>query len=667
MKKLKNKFKFSAILLVLAMILSFCPAMIAQAATKDLKIISKTEVTAKQAKEWAKSKGATSEFSDLAELYFKYSSDCGDVNPALAFVQAAKETGYGKFGGVLDASYHNPCGLKIEAGGDDSDSNAHVKFDSWKEGVQAHMDHLALYAGASGYPKSDSYDQRQFKTIKGTAKTVGDLGGKWAPSTSYGTEVAALYDELLSYSGIKVEGSAATAPGTPEVKPNAPNVIKLSAITTDNSTNISSSIGWKNVNGTWYYYKSDNTKATGWIKPDSNWYYLKSDGSMATGWINDGSWYYLKDSGAMAKGWVQTGGAWYYLKNDGSMATGLNNIDDKIYLLNTSGSMKTGWSYIGDRWYYFSPDGSMAKGWIKDGNLSYYLYDTGAMAKGWINIDNTWYFLKDSGEVAKGWITSGGNSYYLESSTGRMLTDTTIDGRKIGADGKAEVADSNSNTTSKDNVAQKDSNLNNGKKTIVIDPGHNARGDYGCESTFNGIKYIETDLDMQVGVKLKAALEAKGFNVVMTREDGVKEYLEETESLEKRVNIANATDGVLYISIHHNAFDTENAYGVETYYSVADKSEQYGSTKLDPVRMAQSKKMAELINQAVVNATGAYNRGAKSDENRNLFVLRNTNMAAVLVEMGFLTNENEAKRCADSESQQKVANAIADVVAQNYK
>lgn len=668
---MKNKFKWSAILLVFAMILGFCPSITAQAATKDLKIISETEVTEKQAEKWAKSKGATSEFVDLADLYFKYASDCGDVNPAIAYVQAAKETGYGKFGGVIDASYHNPCGLKTEEGGDDTDADAHKKFDSWKEGVQAHMDHLALYAGASGYPKTDSYDERQFKSVKGTAKTVGALGGKWAPSTSYGDEVAALYDDLLSYSGLKTDtktgNSSAPNPGTQESKPAALNITKLDAISADSSTNISSSIGWKDVSGSWYYYKSDNTKATGWIKPDNSWYYLKSDGSMATGWLCDGSWYYLKNSGAMEKGWVQLNGLWYYLKNDGSMATGVNNIDGKNYLLGTDGSMKTGWSSINNRWYYFAPDGSMATGWIKDGNSNYYLYDNGAMAKGWVNIDNTWYLLKDSGEASTGWVTSNGDSYYLEPSTGRLLVDTTIDGKKIGSDGKAQgTVTSNTNTTN--NQTNNNTNSNNDKKTIVVDAGHNAGGDYGCEGKFDdGSVFSETELDMQVASKLKKALESKGFNVVMTREEGAVEHLEEVPSLEKRVDIANKTNGALYISIHHNSFTSANAYGVETYYSVADKSEKYGSTKIDPVRMAESKKMAQLIDTAVVNAVGAYDRGAKDDSTNHLFVLRNTNMPAVLVEMGFLTNENEAKRCADQAVQQKAADAIANVVAQNYK
>ena len=55
-------------------------------------------MTAKQAKTWATSKGATQAFIDLAALCFEYCSDHGDVNPAIAYVQAAKETNYGNFG-----------------------------------------------------------------------------------------------------------------------------------------------------------------------------------------------------------------------------------------------------------------------------------------------------------------------------------------------------------------------------------------------------------------------------------------------------------------------------------------------------------------------------------------------------------------------------------------
>src|SRR5471030_433686 len=127
-----SKNKFIIFFMSFILILSLFPIIDAQAATtNDVKIISDSPVTAKQAEKWAKSKGATQTFVDLADIYFEYSPECGDVNPAIAYVQAAKETKYGNFGGVLDKSYNNPCGLKTAIGGSDTDKDAHEKFDDW--------------------------------------------------------------------------------------------------------------------------------------------------------------------------------------------------------------------------------------------------------------------------------------------------------------------------------------------------------------------------------------------------------------------------------------------------------------------------------------------------------------------------------------------------------
>lgn len=116
----------------------------------------------------------------------------GGVNPAIAYAQSAKETGYGRFGGVLDESYKNPCGLKITSGGDDKDPNAHQRFASWEDGISAHLDHLALYAGASGYPRTNTLDPRHFSFLFGIAKTLEELK-TWAPSDSnYGIDIANL-------------------------------------------------------------------------------------------------------------------------------------------------------------------------------------------------------------------------------------------------------------------------------------------------------------------------------------------------------------------------------------------------------------------------------------------------------------------------------------------
>lgn len=168
---------------------------------ENVPIVSNVFITADNAKRWAEGKGATSEFIELADLYWEYSDEHGNVNPALAYVQAAKETAYGNFGGVLDASYHNPCGLKTKKGGSDKDPNAHMKFKSWSEGVKAHLDHLALYAGAEGYPKVETNDPRHFPSIHGKAESVIDLSKSWAPSETYGEEILAMYNELIEVTG----------------------------------------------------------------------------------------------------------------------------------------------------------------------------------------------------------------------------------------------------------------------------------------------------------------------------------------------------------------------------------------------------------------------------------------------------------------------------------
>jgi len=737
-------------ILTVTMLLSLVPTLSVQAAITDFKIISDSKVTAKQVKQWAKSKGATDTFVNLADLYFKYSSKCGDVNPAIAYVQAAKETGFGKFGGVLDESYNNPCGLKNAAGGGDTDKDAHQKFDSWDEGVQAHMDHLALYAGADGYPKDDTYDPRHFVTIKGKATTVNSLGGKWAPSATYGEEVNESYKELLDSAGVdypkdtvdnsttntnnnnNTSSNATPNPGKPESKPNALSASDVIAEnkpqsgikTEDNKPNITSTIGWKNESGTWYYYKSDNTKAIGWIKPDSNWYYLKDDGKMAIGWISEnGKWYYFDQSGIMAKGWKQLNNAWYflndsgvmatgiqydgaslyylkdsgvmainngwmklnnkwyysdkggkiktgwlkdnnnwyYLQGDGSMVTGLNKIEGKSYMLNDNGTMATGWIQVSNYWYYFNTDGSIATGWITDNGSNYYLYDTGAMAKGWINLNGTWYYLKDSGVMTTGWTTSNGDSYYLDPSTGRMLVNTTIGGYTIGSDGKKQTSSTPSKPDNSGTNNPTTNNPSNGKKTIAVDAGHDYGSDYGAENTIDGVTYSETVLNMQVAAKLKTELEKRGYNVVMTRNDGEKpSYGSLIASLTHKVNVANDAKADFFISIHHNSA-SETATGVLSLYSTEAQDDTFGG-KLDSNRIAKSKQMATLINNNIANKLNLNNRGG---QDQNLFVCRNANMPAVLVETGFITNKEEAIRCADPASQQKVAEAIAEIIAGN--
>lgn len=659
--------RLTIFLFAFAMVLVLIPLNDVQAAITDIKIISETKVTAKQAEQWAKSKGATDNFIKLAQLYWKYAPANGNVNPGIAYVQAAKETGYGNFGGVLNESYKNPCGLKTSAGGADSDPNAHQKFNTWDEGVQAHLDHLALYAGATGYPRSNTYDPRHFVTIKGTAVTVNALGGKWAPSLTYGEETNKLYNNLLVSAGIVTESetgnvsgntNTGTTSGTntntettttekPQTTPVGPTGIQATQPIqqpTNNTTNISSSIGWRLQGGNWYYYKSNGAKATGWINPDNNWYYLYSNGVMAKGWINgSGKWYFLKSSGAMQLGWLKDNNKWYYLQGDGSMTTGLKLIDGRKYFLDSSGAMRIGWASISGQWYYFNTGGDMLTGWIKPNGNWYYLYSNGIMATGWIQLDGNWYYLRSSGARATGWISDGNAYYYLNPNTGIMVKDTVINGWEIGVDGKRGNRIDGSATG----------------KVIVIDPGHNFGGDDGAYATHNGVTYVERDLNMQVAEKLKVKLEAKGYTVIMTRNSSDRETLSAGQSLANRVNIANNSGADLFVSLHHNASSSSSANGVEVYYSSRAQDASFGGAYSD-YKLSTSMSLASSIVSAISSSTGAVNRGARDS---NFFVCRNTAIPSVLIEFGFLTNPTEAQKVASSYYQDLEATAVANAIA----
>ena len=148
-----------------------------------------------QMQKWALDKGADEEFIELADKYIEYSKAYG-VDPVVTYAQSAKETGFMKFGGVLDKSFKNPCGMKTRQGGGNYDKNAHQRFETWDNGIRAQAQHLALYAGSKSYPWKTNFDPRNFKSIHGTAPYVEDLGGKWAPSLSYGRDIVKMMGQI---------------------------------------------------------------------------------------------------------------------------------------------------------------------------------------------------------------------------------------------------------------------------------------------------------------------------------------------------------------------------------------------------------------------------------------------------------------------------------------
>lgn len=158
-------------------------------------IAGQAQATVEQAQEWAQQKKAAQAFIDVAPIYWRIGAELG-IRPEVGYVQAAKETGFGRFGGVVSRDFHNWCGLKTTKGGSNTDPTAHARFPSDEVGVRAHLQHLALYAGVE--VKGEIVDPRHFPSVRGTAKTVESLGGKWAPAAEYGKAIVDLLASLLA-------------------------------------------------------------------------------------------------------------------------------------------------------------------------------------------------------------------------------------------------------------------------------------------------------------------------------------------------------------------------------------------------------------------------------------------------------------------------------------
>lgn len=147
---------------------------------------------------WAQRKGMSEEGLGLIDIYFEICQKKG-LNPVIQYAQMCHETGFlykvSSMAG-LDASFHNPCGLKVTEGGDGFVAGSHKRFADWREGIEAHTDHTALYAGLAGYPKADTPDPRHFPFLRGTAVMLSDLSGKWAPSWYYHRKIYQMLQEI---------------------------------------------------------------------------------------------------------------------------------------------------------------------------------------------------------------------------------------------------------------------------------------------------------------------------------------------------------------------------------------------------------------------------------------------------------------------------------------
>lgn len=148
-------------------------------------LLGKPEVTAEQAQAWAKDRGAEDRFIEIAPVYWQYGELTG-LRPDILYAQAAKETGFGRYGGAVTPDMNNWAGIKIKSPSGDKTED-HETFASPEDGVRAHFNHMCAYTGTE--PIGEPHD-RYFvvKSISwaGTVENLEALGGRWCPDLYYG-------------------------------------------------------------------------------------------------------------------------------------------------------------------------------------------------------------------------------------------------------------------------------------------------------------------------------------------------------------------------------------------------------------------------------------------------------------------------------------------------
>ncbi len=177
-------------------------------------------------------------------------------------------------------------------------------------------------------------------------------------------------------------------------------------------------------------------------------------------------------------------------------------------------------------------------------------------------------------------------------------------------------------------------------KLIVIDAGHGGSSSGAIGKGGDGTHY-EKYVTLGIALKLRAALEACGARVVMTRDRDVD------VDLYARPRLANDIRADLFVSIHNDSnAHPDSASGTSTYYHMSDSS---------------SRALATCVQQAVSAISGLPSRGALSDGilyQSGLAVLRVSTMPAVLCEVAYINNSRDRRKLLDADFQQKVAAAL---------
>lgn len=191
----------------------------------------------------------------------------------------------------------------------------------------------------------------------------------------------------------------------------------------------------------------------------------------------------------------------------------------------------------------------------------------------------------------------------------------------------------------------------NEKYMVMIDAGH---GGYDPGAiTKEGI--YEKEINLKIARKVRDLLIPTGITTLLTRDEDI-DYVPEgvrgrntKKQIDLNYRIAKAAEARadIFVSIHVNSTVTGQNSGAETFYHFSSE---------------ESKNLAVCIQQELIKISGMNRRIAKPG---NFYIIRNTSMPAVIVEVGYLSNTGERKKLQQSWYQEQVAHGIAKGIA-NY-
>lgn len=187
------------------------------------------------------------------------------------------------------------------------------------------------------------------------------------------------------------------------------------------------------------------------------------------------------------------------------------------------------------------------------------------------------------------------------------------------------------------------------RPTVVLDAGHGGEdgGAVGIDGTY------EKNVNLAVAMRVRDLLEASGYEVITTRDedraiydDGAGTLRQKKKSdLKNRLEIMKSNSGekTIFLSVHQNKFPDSKYFGSQIFYSRNDPG---------------SRELANYVRESIVGLIQPENTREIKPAEKEIYLLHNASVPAAVVECGFLSNPEEARKLNDPEYQDKMAFCI---------